>query len=487
MTTGLSSKLNILQESPLDYQHLEPREVPAKAAAAPNRWVASRYNVQTTTEDGRLIVWNTFKGTISAFPSEQRDTVRSLLTRRGCAGSAEGLLGYLHERGLLVPEGTDEYKLFQHIFGRQHFRQDTLELILLASEDCNFRCKYCYEDFARGTMKPQVRESIKKLVTQRLPGLRNLTVSWFGGEPLYGWPAIEDLGPFFRRVATENALSFGSNMTTNGYLFTPDVAEKLLSWGVSLYQITIDGNPEDHNRNRPGRNGEPTFDTILRNLQAVRRLPQEYRIEIRVNFDPENRSGLNDFVDLLGKEFGGDPRFRLRLRAVGRWGGSNDDNFDVCGREEIRETTHQLIEQAGQKGLLSADDIREARGFGSSACYAARPYNFIIGADGHVMKCTVELDKKDRNVVGRLSEDGVLTLDNAKMALWTEPAYSSDSGCQKCVLLPNCQGIACPLIRIEDDRSPCISLKREAKQGLLLTDRFRPTSPKQRVVKRKPA
>jgi uncharacterized protein len=171
MSLGRTSKLNVLRESPLDHCAAGPPTAAAEAGpSVPNRWIASRYNVQTTTADGRLIVWNTLRGSISAFRSEQRDKVRSLLTRRGCEGKPEGIIGYLRDRGYLLEDGANEYRMFQSAFGHQHYRQDMLELILLSSEDCNFRCQYCYEDFARGTMKPDVRENIKRLVQKKLPG-----------------------------------------------------------------------------------------------------------------------------------------------------------------------------------------------------------------------------------------------------------------------------------------------------------------------------
>jgi uncharacterized protein len=484
MTVGLGSKLNILRESPLDQLPPESRHTPPRPPAmTSNRWVASRFNIQTPTEDGRLIVWNTLRGSISVFPADQKDSVKSMITKRGCEGDLQGMVKYLHDRGFLVPEGTDEYRLFQHEFGSVHYRQDALELILLASEDCNFRCSYCYEDFARGTMKPQVRESVKKLVQKRLPSLRYLSVSWFGGEPLYGWQAIEDLAPFFREVVTENGLSFRSNMTTNGYLLTPDVAEKLISWGVLRYQITVDGSPEDHNRSRPGRNGEPTFDVIFQNLLALKRRPETFRLDIRINFDQNNRDRLAGFIDLLGQELGGDSRFRLLLRAVGRWGGTNDENLAICGRDDSLEVHHQMITRAVQQGLGNADDVRDKRAFGSDVCYAARPYNFIIGADGLVMKCTVDLDKKDRNILGHIGEDGTLHIDKNKLTLWTDPAYATDPGCQKCVVLPVCQGMSCPQIRMDENRSPCIPVRSDAKRGLLLADQFKTNGTRLHSVK----
>lgn len=475
MPLGFTGKLNVLRESPLDHTPPETTRSsrPAEVPAPPERWIPSRYNVQTTTEDGRLLLWNTFRGTMFAFRADQREAVKSLLTRRSAASDPEDggeLSAFLRKHGYLVKADTDEYRQFQHAFGHQHYRQDILELILLSSEDCNFRCQYCYEDFTRGTMKPQVREAIKRLVDKKSSSIRNLSISWFGGEPLYGWQAIEDLAPYFKKVATESAISFQGIMTTNGYLLTPDIAEKLFSWGVLTYQITLDGAREDHDRNRPGRNGEPTFDVIFANLKALKGFDDNFRIYVRINFDQQNKGSIQGLVDQLGDEFGGDPRFRLLVRAVGRWGGENDPNLAVCGTEEIDDIKNDILSYATARGLDNGDDVRFDKRLGSNVCYAARPYNFIIGADGLVMKCTVDLDKKDRNIVGRIAEDGSLVLDKDKVALWTEPAFSEDPKCKKCVVLPLCQGISCPQIRFDDHRSPCIPLRHGAKKALVLAD-----------------
>ena len=61
-------------------------------------------------------------------------------------------------------------------------------------------------------------------------------------------------------------------------------------------------------------------------------------------------------------------------------------------------------------------------------------------------------------------EDYELDLD--KFALWTEPAFEKDSKCQKCVVLPVCQGTFCPLIRIESGESPCTPLRMTYKSEL---------------------
>ena len=62
-------------------------------------------------------------------------------------------------------------------------RADRLQLILLPTEQCNFRCTYCYEDFAIGRMTPEVVSGVKNLIDRRADGLSHLQLSWFGGEP----------------------------------------------------------------------------------------------------------------------------------------------------------------------------------------------------------------------------------------------------------------------------------------------------------------
>jgi uncharacterized protein len=464
MSLGLSHKLNVLQQSPHDLAPAPALDTPGEEGAV--RWVPSRYAVRASTDDGRLVLWHTYKGSMVVLRAELRSAVEALLDRRqGFAARRRGMVKYLSDLGFLIREGSDEYRWIQHGFGIQHYRQDLLELILLASEDCNFRCEYCYEDFARGTMQPWVREAVKRWVGKRLDNLSRLSVSWFGGEPLYGFAAIEDLAPFFLAAAEGRGLQFASSMTTNGYLLSPEVADQLLAWRIRSFQITVDGTPEDHDRSRPGRDGGGTFWTIFENLRALHRRTEPFLVTLRINFDRRNHPHLGGFLTMVEEELGADPRFKVHFHGVGRWGGPNDDRLATCGTREASQVSLELREEARRRGL-NVSDIRDVRGMGSQVCYAARPYNFIVGASGKLMKCTVDLDKQDRNVVGRLLPDGEMELDLDKLSRWTEPAFEGDANCRKCVILPMCQGTFCPQLRFDTGRSPCTPLRVTYKREL---------------------
>lgn len=469
MVTESKSVFHILQQSPHDTDETSEEVLAAVETPDTKTWVPSRYTFRARTADGRLVLWNSYTGAISVFSAEQAPVILGMLQRKGFTAESSAIAKYLADRGFLIQRETDEYAKFQFSFGQAQHRSDALDLILLSSEDCNFRCVYCYEKFARGTMRAEVREGIKKYLSSRLAGLRILTVGWFGGEPLYGFKAIEDLAPFLARTAQENSIHYASNMTTNGYLLTPERAEKLLEWNIRSFQITLDGPPQCHDHSRPARDGGPTFDTILSNLKSLAGRPERFSVQLRVNFSPQNAPQMNDFLELVEKEFQNDSRFQLRFHAVGRWGGDNDDNVDVCGTEDVQRYNLEFERAAREKGLTLADGFKAVSAMGAQVCYAARPNSLIIGADGKVMKCTVMLDTDERNVVGKMHPDGRLEIDQGRLAPWVAPYFESDSKCKRCAVLPVCQGFSCPLPRITSGERPCIPTKSNWRHHLLDT------------------
>ena len=466
MAIGLSSKLNVLQRSPHD-------SCGSKQVGITNldlgderiHWVPSRYNVRAMAEDGRMVLWNSLSGSMNAFDADKVPLLTKALRKPGFEARKTGMVKYLVDRGYLVEAGTDEFRTFQHRYASQQFRTDILQLMLMPSEDCNFRCHYCYEDFARGTMKPEVRSGIKKLADQRVPYLKTLVISWFGGEPLYGWEAIQDLAPHFRTLTDQHGVRLNSQMTTNGFLLTPDVADKLLAWGVTSYQITVDGSPEDHDRNRPTREGKSSFWQIFDNLRNLAKRDDQFRVTLRTNVDRDNFVRMPAYLEMLEGEFSGDPRFQLDFHPVAKWGGDNDDSLAICGTD--KKTMMDELHAAAQSRGLSLKKGRLPTALGAQVCYAARPYHFLIGAAGQVMKCTILLDKDPANIVGRITESGELQIRDDRIAQWTEPAYERDTHCKKCVFLPSCAGSHCPLPRIQSGRRGCVSQRSAPKVALL--------------------
>jgi uncharacterized protein len=309
-----------------------------------------------------------------------------------------------------------------------------LHLIVMPTEACNFRCVYCYESFALGRMEPWVVAGLKRLLTRRAPGLRSLTLSWFGGEPLLAPDLIEDVMVHARALEASHArLAVRSDVTTNGFRLTTSIADRLLAVGVRDYQISLDGPREEHDQKRVRIGGRPTFDRIWENLLALRSRKDPFHVMIRLHVDRDNADSVPGFLEDLARAFALDPRFDLFLRPIGRLGGPRDDSLSILSNEESRVVLERLRRRAAELGLALAS----ANG-GDAICYATRANSFLIRADGRLNKCTVALDHP-ANQVGWMREDGTLDIDRGRTLAWARGLESGDA-----------KTLACPLQGIGD-------------------------------------
>lgn len=295
---------------------------------------------------------------------------------------------------------------------QQAFNPSHLNLILFPTEQCNFRCTYCYEDFEIGRMSSGVVGGVKALLDARIDSLTSLVVSWFGGEPLLAPAIIRTISDHILSRA-HDALDYRANITTNGYLLSAERFEELLDCGVRLFQISLDGYGETHDRTRRRADGSGSFDRIWNNLKQIQRNQrQDFAILLRVHFFPDNRADLEDLARALNQQFGGDARFQIYFKDVGKLGGPNDASFATYSSDECHSTKEEL-----DRLIQNQDQVYSLDAAQPYVCYAAQANSIAIRADGSLAKCTVALNDS-RNHLGRITEDGVLNVDTDKWRLW---------------------------------------------------------------------
>ena len=302
-----------------------------------------------------------------------------------------------------------------------------LHLIVLPTEGCNFRCVYCYEDFGESRMAPGLIEGVKRLLTERFPELRTLSLSWFGGEPLLAYDHIISV---LHHVASLRrafpGTTFYSDITTNGYSLRPALATTLLRLGIRAYQISLDGDRAIHDRWRRRADGSGTFDVIWRNLEHLHARQESFQVTIRLHVTRENQDSLQALLIRSGVALEGDARFRFLIRPLAKLGSPRDESLPVLQGDEARVAVEGLQNLARFQGLLLHDN-----GGGSRPCYAARPNSFVIRADGSINKCTVAL-ADDRNHVGHIQPNGSITLDGRKLTPWLRGLWTGDAEALRC-------------------------------------------------------
>ncbi|EHV9721001.1 radical SAM protein [Vibrio parahaemolyticus] len=311
----------------------------------------------------------------------------------------------------MKPTSTIDARILQCIDPRY------LHLIIFPTEECSFRCTYCYEDFSIGIMKPDVVDVLKKFISSRTENIESLEISWFGGEPLLAKNVVIDIQEFINSLPREMTIS--SNMTTNGFSLTRETARKLIKLNVKTFQITLDGKESDHNKTRIGKNGFPTFKKIWHNLIDLKTIDDDFLVILRVHVHPQNIYSVEGLVDDICREFGHDERYKIYIKGVNKLGGINDSELSVYNYLEQERVVQELESKVIKKSILYKPN-------NNYVCYASRLNSFAIRADGRVAKCTVALNDNSNNV-GYLKEDGRIHIDNEKIKVWVRGIESGDS------------------------------------------------------------
>lgn len=285
------------------------------------------------------------------------------------------------------------------------------QLIMLPTEQCNFRCTYCYETFKNRMMSDDTVKGIKNLISRRLSGLQSLNVQWFGGEPLLARRVIRNISHWILKIKPP-ALHFNAGMTTNGYLLDSSCLAEMCRLGVYSYQVSLDGWEQEHDRTRVRCDGSGTFNRVWSNLLAARDSDEKFQITLRLHMRPDNFNSLKKLIDEINHAFGDDSRFRVFLKAIGCYGGAGDSHNHTYSPKEERRAKQELQSLLRMKSCplsLSSDS--------PYICYAAKPNSLVIRSTGRIAKCTVALEHSS-NDVGFLKPNGTLALINEKVAPW---------------------------------------------------------------------
>ncbi len=302
-----------------------------------------------------------------------------------------------------------------------------LHLIILPTEKCNFRCTYCYEDFAIGRMSNETMVGVKALLNRRAAELDYLYLSWFGGEPLLAKGVILDISAYAAALAARYPrLTYRGGATTNAYLLDRSTLSALCRVGVLDYQISLDGPRELHNRSRRRADAAGTYDRIWQNLLALRDGSEAVSVVLRLHFDAETVSQMDPLLDDIRREFLPDRRFTVFFKAIARLGGPHDAAIKVLSPAAEQAALGKLRRKLYGEGFVAPEEP-------PYVCYASRPNSLVIRANGSVAKCTVAL-ADPRNRIGTLKPDGTLEINSGRLGLWLRGLTTLDAATLECPL-----------------------------------------------------
>jgi uncharacterized protein len=194
-------------------------------------------------------------------------------------------------------------------------------MTVLTTLQCNFACDYCIQgdhgDYNKHAAKMSLETAARvgDWAEQRLEALRpeSYVLTFFGGEPLLNLPVMYYLAERMWKVCDARGVRMLINIITNGLLLTPEIVDRLNAFGLNGIKITLDGDRDTHNKMRPLRGGQGTFDKIVHN---VRQVAHKTRIAIGGNFDMETADSYPALLDFLKEQDFADKLSKVAFKPI---------------------------------------------------------------------------------------------------------------------------------------------------------------------------
>ena len=180
-------------------------------------------------------------------------------------------------------------------------------LCLHIAHDCNLACKYCFAEEGeyhgrRALMSLEVGKKALDFLVANSGNRINLEVDFFGGEPLMNWQVVKELVEYGRSLEEPNNKKFRFTLTTNGVLLDDEILE-FANREMANIVLSIDGRKEIHDKMRPFRGGQGSYDLIVPKFQKVAESRGQERYYVRGTFTHNNLDFSKDVLHLADLGF----------------------------------------------------------------------------------------------------------------------------------------------------------------------------------------
>ena len=371
------------------------------------------YCVEEQTEDG-ILLFNLLTRELILLAEEEH---QNLLTDE-----------YLQEHWFVVPEESKDKEYVEVVRWVLSSRKKTKAITnytIFTTTDCNARCFYCFElGRSRVPMDHEIALKTVRYIKEHCRG-EKVRLSWFGGEPLLNYEAIDTICDGLRKEGVE----FSSTMITNGYLFDTELVKKAVTdWRLKKVQITLDGTEEVYNRIKAFVHQEGSaYRRVMDNMRHL--LDASIKISIRLNMDMHNAENLLELVDELGCAFDGRDGLSVYAYHIFEDGKPMAEIHTEEGWNLRHEAMSRLKERIEARGLSVVQGIRKKPK--DNRCMADSGRSVTILPTGDIGLCE---HHSENEFIGHLDREEV---DEEMIAIWRETVPEIPE-CETCFYYPDC-------------------------------------------------
>ncbi len=151
--------------------------------------------------------------------------------------------------------------------------KEVINLVINVSHNCNLRCKYCFAatgsyNGARDLMSQEMADETLYWFLNQAKTSKVLNINLFGGEPLTNIPLVKYIVNKCKELEAEYDKKIYMTISTNGTIMNDELVQFIKENDIGL-QISVDGDKEIHDANRPAANGQSSYDMVAKNVKAL--------------------------------------------------------------------------------------------------------------------------------------------------------------------------------------------------------------------------
>jgi uncharacterized protein len=405
----------------------------------------SRYNHIGPWREGYYLAYNARSGAVAMMTAENYGSLQ-ILTGKIESGQTDHLsedecqlLKQLQYGQFVYSDDLPEQTCLHFESQQARFDRSSLGLVVAPTMACNMACTYCYETNKRGRMSAESQQALLQFIERQAPGLKELSMTWYGGEPLLAMDIIGNLTEGIFKLNERYPFKYNSMAISNGYLLDRPTVDRLIELKVAGVQVTLDGPSHIHNKVRPLVNGQPSFDTIIRNLQyAAGRLAIGIRVNIDKGYSREIVAELLDELDSAGLRESLAVNFALMEPATEVCANIHENCYDTSGFSEVETEYYGMLLDRG----FRVDKLPSPT---TAACMAQLIGAYVIDPDGDFYRCFNYVGDKSK-ACGNLTQE-LNYLHPEFLRLFNFDPFENEK-CRECNVLPLCQG-GCPSRRFD--------------------------------------
>lgn len=387
------------------------------------KYKKSKYNYFVPYEDNQTILYNFYSNLTSLF---DEDTLRryneDLLT--------DEEQEELYKRCFLIDNDRDELEEINSKRLQENLYDNNKLYRVWTTSGCNARCFYCFEkDIKVETLNDERCDKVIEYITNNIEEGNNVTIEWFGGEPLLNVKAIEKITKAVKAVCEQKHAKYNSLFITNGSLITPEIVEKMDNeWNVRNIQITLDGSEEAYNKIKDYYNpGKDNFQKVIDNIMLLKN--RKFNVSIRLNYTEDNYEDIIEVIRFIGPKLQDAKNVIAYVYPI--WSTLNEESTNkFISKVHADENILKIFEEIIKYNLNTVKRlVRINRKLMS--CKSCNKNSCTILPSGNISKCSESFNKLYGSVY-----DGIT--DKEGYEAWS--THSIDEECKDCVFMPICQG-----------------------------------------------